>query len=194
MTVPTAQAVALAVAAKGWLVFRGDHDLNLVALRAVPGTVDAFDDLLCVFYGVTGEPWTFRAFRCTTDPGKPSLEAPKRADGTAQVAVGQHRGAYSFGKHHDTYECLVPTQPIPVVRYRTLADFEAGKGTPSTSTTTQIHHASGSHPSTIVGAYSEGCIVLSDPDDFAAFMALCHGQVTAGNGRFFSLSVLPWPS
>lgn len=199
MNQPSVESVVAALEARKFAVFRGGKhplNLNLVILRSIPGTVDAFDDLLVVFW-LEGTAWKVRAFRITADPGKPSLEQPKRSDGTAMMAPGQVRGALKFGTHHPgtdgAYECLVPAVPIPVLRFLSVADFTAGKGTPSTSSTTQIHHANGAHPSTIVGAWSEGCAVFADPEEFASFMELCHDSEDAGNGATFTLSILEWP-
>jgi hypothetical protein len=182
--------------AHGHVVFDdGPYDLNLIALRRKPGTLDSFDDLLAVVYRAkAGAPWTAEFFACTTDPGKPSIESPKRRDGTAVVALGQHRGAFTFGRHKGQYPCLVPTGPIPVVRYKSAEDYAAGKGVPSTSTGIQIHRASAVRTSTVVGPWSEGCVVLATATDLIRLLALCELQNANGLGAKFSLSVLEWPA
>ena len=101
-------------------------NLNLVLWRRVPGTLDAWDDLLLCAYRPTSSLPVVATWRCTADPGKPSVEHPRRRDGTAQLAQGQHRGGFTFGMHHGDYRCLVPTRPLPVLRYRSAEDFEAG--------------------------------------------------------------------
>ena len=180
--------------AKGFALFDGgSFDLNLIALRNTPGTLDAFDDLLvCLYKDEQGRP-QYRTWICTTDPGKPAIEHPTRSDGTAVIALGQHRGALTFGLHHGRYECLVPVKNLPVLRFKSAADYAAGLGTPSKSASTQIHHANSLRPSTVVGAWSEGCIVIADPQDFLLLMQLAHRQVDAGHGRTFTLTVLEWP-
>jgi len=183
VNIPTPTELELALAGRGYRIHREPARLNIVVLRKTPGTVDAFDDMLCVL--VDGRVW---ACRCTADPGKPSREHPKRRDGTAAVRVGQLVDGYKWGRHHDEYECLVPAVPVPVLRYTSLDDEV---GDPSTSWTTQIHHASATRESTVVGAWSEGCIVVASPTDWAELMRLCHAQDLAHPG-LFTVSVLDW--
>lgn len=213
MKIPAAEAVFEAMRERGYVVFNGrdprggqwrEPDLNLVGLRAVPGSLDTFDDLICAIWQPAPlgagalPPLEIRVWAATLDPGKPGLEHPTRQDGTAQMALGQTRGAFRRGWHHpgtaDAYRCLTPAVPIPVVRYHSVAAFEAGRGSPSTSDATQIHHASASHPSTIVGAWSLGCAVTAEAASLAELMALCDLQAAAGLGETLTWTVLPWPS
>lgn len=166
-------------------------NLNLVLMRSMPGTLDAFDDLLvCGYRGADRVPQV-AAWQCTADPGKPSLDHPRRRDGTAQLALGQHRGAFTFGRHRDRYRCLVATRALPVLRYRTAEDFTLGLGHPSTSSLLQIHHAGQLEPDE-VGPWSEGCPVLQRDEDLDALLGLCDAQVAAELGRTFTLTVIPW--
>jgi hypothetical protein len=178
----------------GHVVFdAGPYDLNLVVLRRQPGTLDAFDDLFCVLYRASGAaPWLLETFACTADPGKASITRPTRRDGTAVIALGQHRGAYTFGRHKGKYECLVPTRPIPVVRYLSAEDYAAARGTESTSSSVQIHRANATRASTVVGPWSEGCVVLAHPGSLDRVLVLARSQEIAGRGSRFSLSVLDW--
>lgn len=188
MKIPTIPELIAAMHGFGYVTFTAPHDLNIAVLRKTPGTFDAFDDMICMWAGTD----PLFAARCTADPGKAAIDSPKRRDGTAVVCLGQHRSAYTFGRHHDAYECFVPCKPIPVTRYKSAADYAAGKGTLSTSNATQIHRASASHESSSVGAYSEGCIVIANPDDFSKALALGKAQVAAGIGDRFSVTVLEW--
>ena len=187
----TRDLVCAAVRARGWAWFDGgDFDLNLVALRCTPGTTNAFDDLLTCSW-MEGAVWQFRAWRCTTDPGRPALVDPRRADGTAVIAEGQHRAAYVLGLHTGAYECLIPRVPIPVMRDRDR-DAIVDPDLPSTSSSVQIHRANPTRASTIVDRWSEGCLVLADPLNFAEFMRLVHEQVRHGRGDRFTLSLMAW--
>lgn len=138
--------------------------LHIVLLRNKNGKVDAFDDMLCAVNGDT----LVAAMRCTTDPGKGPRMDPKNPAGCAVWAPGQVPDGLGWGKHHGDYVCLVPVKPIPVDRYDSLGDTTP---TRSTSMTTQIHRASADHESTVVGAWSEGCIVVANPADFAILLA-----------------------
>lgn len=190
MRVPTVSQLEAALSSQGWIVHREPLRLNVVVLRKTPGTIDAFDDMLVVFWAEpTGQVRSW-ACRCTADPGKPSREHPKRRDGTAVVAVGQMVDGFGFGLHHGEYECLVPLRPVPVLRYTSLDD-ETGE--PSTSSSTQIHRANATRESTVVGPWSEGCVVVANPNDYARLLEICHLAKKAGWAAF-TVSVLEWPA
>lgn len=193
MQTPTRDTLAAAMMAKGFAIFTDEFDMNMFLLRAVPGKLDTFDDIYGMFW-VEKKVWRMETWAATADPGKPSLVHPKRSDGTAQMDLGQHRGAFTFGLHHGKrdHPCYVPVSTIPVRRFKSEADFAAGVYTLSTSNSTQIHHASSYHPSTIVGAYSEGCAVTAAKASLDRALELGHKQEAAGHGNRLSLSVLEW--
>jgi hypothetical protein len=188
--IPSVADLEAALAKRGWTIHREAGRLNIVALRRTPGTLDAFDDMLCVVYTAGDGSRHLWACRCTTDPGRPSREKPKRRDGTAVVAVGQLVDGFGIGKHHGDYDCLVPVVPVPVLRYTSIDD---AIGDPSTSNSTQIHRASATHESTVVGPWSEGCIVIANPVDFAALMGMAAAQVKTGHRRF-TVAIVEWPA
>jgi hypothetical protein len=178
MQIPSFAALAAGMATRGLPLPSG---LHVVLLRNQAGVVDAFDDMLLLVE------WAAVKFacRCTTDPGKGPRMDPKNPAGCAVWAAGQVVDGLGFGKHHGDYECLVPVKPIPVLRYDSLEDTT---GTPSTSTTTQIHRASATHESTVVGAWSEGCTVVANPADFAELMRL----TKASGQRRFTVTLMEW--
>lgn len=197
MLLPSQENVRGVLREKGFPIFKGPLNPTLFGLRAVPGKLDAFDDAVGVLYDdVHGEERMFIA-PATLDPGKPSITNPKRPDGTAQIAEGHQRGIFTFGMHHpgtlDAYECLVPCKPVQVMRYKNAADFAAGRGTPSTSMTTQIHGASNVKVSTVVGPWSEGCGVTPTRQLLRDLLAVLHLGVPRW-GRIFSFSLTTWPS
>lgn len=192
MTPPTVEQLLAKMNAAGFVVFDNAFDLNLIALRAVPNTVNAFDDLLCCLYRDEAGLIHLHAWRCTTEPGRPALEHPSRADGTAVIALGQHRAAYTFGLHHQQYPCLVPCRPIPVMRDKDGDAEVDDSGGASTSSTVQIHRANPTRASSVVDRWSEGCLVIADPHDFDKLMLLAHEQVKHGHGDRFTLSVMEW--
>lgn len=179
MKIPTAAQITSEMAKHGYVVPLGTH---IVALRNRHGTIDAFDDMLLVMRGADV---IAHACRCTTDPGKGPRMDPKNPKGCAVWAPGQVIDGLGFGLHHGDYECLVPVKPIPVDRYDSLVDATP---TRDTSSTTQIHRASATHESTVVGAYSEGCIVIANPGDFAVVMKIAHDS---GQKRF-TPTLLEW--
>lgn len=179
MNIPTPAQLTAAFAHHGHPMPLGVH---LVLLRNRKGTLDAFDDMLCVMQG--GEVLA-HACRCTTDPGKPYRQKPMNADGCAVWAVGQVIDGLQFGKHKGEYPCLVPAKPIPVLRYTSVEDLT---GDPGTSMTTQVHRASVSHESAVVGSWSAGCTVIANPRDFDTVMGFAH---TSGQARF-TVTLMEW--
>jgi len=196
MNVPAADAVLNRMAAAGYTVFRnGLHNLNLVGLRATPGTPNAFCDLICAVYYASTNDLRIDAFPATTKPGTYWLQNPSKVDGTAILMAGQHRGAFTFGKHKGAYECLVQKTPLPVRRDDDHDDVaDPTKGVVQTGMfNIEIHHASDSHASTVVNKWSAGCQVLSDPHDFLNFMNLCRLSAQT-YGTAFTYTLLDWPA
>jgi hypothetical protein len=161
MRIPSVAQLRTAFTAEGLAWPTGFH---IVLLRNKNGKVDAFDDMLCAVNGDT----LVAAMRCTTDPGKGPRTNPKNPKGCAVWAPGQVVDGLGWGKHHGDYVCFVPVKPIPVDRYDSLGDTTP---TRSTSLSTQVHRASATHESTVVGAYSEGCVVVANPGDFDVLVA-----------------------
>lgn len=179
MHIPTITELVAAMHAAGLGVPTNRH---VVLLRRRDGKADAFDDMALI---VDSNAAIVHAARCTTDPGKGPRMNPKNPQGCAVCAPGQVVDGLGWGRHHGEYECWVPVKPIPVDRYDSLGDTTP---TRSTSMTTQIHRASATHESTVVGAYSEGCTVYANPADFAEALRL--GK-ESGQARF-TVSLLVW--
>ena len=179
MRIPTVPQLAQIFAVVGAPIPAGVH---ILALRNRAGHTDFFDDMLLVLRGGKD---ILLACRCTTDPGKGPRMDPKNPAGCAVWAVGQVVDGLGLGKHHGQYECFVPIKPIPVLRYDSLEDVT---GTPSTSTTTQIHRASADHESSVVGAWSEGCIVIANPGDFASALA----AAKTGGQKRWTVTLAEW--
>jgi hypothetical protein len=185
MRVPTVAQVEAALQAQGFTVHREKLRLNIVILRRLPGTIDAFDDMLVVVWTDAAGARQLWACRCTADPGKPSRERPKRRDGTAVMAVCQLVDGFAIGDHRPgtpgAYPCFRPQVPVPVLRYTGLDDKV---GDPSTSTSLQIHRASATRESTVVGAWSEACCVVANPKDYDHLLELARAQEATGRQRF----------
>lgn len=190
MKIPSIATLEEALYARRWIVHRQPRKLNLITLRRTAGTLDAFDDMFCVVHTTPGGERVLWAARCTADPGRPSREHPRRRDGTAVMAVGQLVDGFKAGLHHGEYRCLVPAVPVPVLRYTSVDD---PTGEPSTSNSTQIHRASAVRESSVVGPWSEGCVVIANPMDYAYLMKLVDAQEAAGLPRF-THSVMEWPA
>lgn len=189
IAIPTFDQVRARYAANHFVFHTEPMRLNLLFLRKTPGTLDTFDDMAVVTWmDAHGTPHRWAA-RATTNPGKPILEHPKRKDGAAVWALGQEIDLMGFGLHHGKTPCLVPLRPVPVLRYTSPTD---PTGTPSTSMSTQIHAMGVTHESLTIGSWSEGCMGLPNPADWAAFWAILQDAKAAGWTKF-SVTVLEDP-
>lgn len=194
--IPSAARLIEAATAGGHRVFQGPYNLNLIALRAVPGRVNAFDDMLCVvFQREKGGAWFVEHYPCTTDPGLYWLQNPGRVEGTAALAEGQYRQGFTFGTHKRVYRCLVQNTALRGYRDNNrdgsldltgpIVELPEGTGI-------QIHRASSSKPSVSVDKWSAGCVVLQAAQDLDRLLALCDAQARAGFGSTFTLTLMRW--
>ena len=194
MRVPTPAEVLDAMKAKGYVVFDKPYDLNLIGLRAVPGRVDAFDDLFCILYTDDQGKRVLEAFPCTTDPGLYYLNNPIHVSGTGILMPGQYRRCWKRGLHQGVYPALVQrgnmTIALDANRDSTL-DYGARQVT-GDSYGINCHHA-GAH-STQVGKWSAACQVLANLSDDTRKMELVDAQIAHGHGEWFSYSLLEWPA
>ena len=193
---PSASQLIEAAAAGGHLVFEGPYNLNLIALRAAPGRVNAFDDLLCVvFQREKGGAWFVEHYPCTTDPGLYWLRNPGRVEGTAALAEGQYRRGFTFGTHKGVYRCLVQNTSLRGYRDGNrdgVLDLNGAIVELPMGTGIQIHRASSTKPSASVDKWSAGCVVLQAAQDLDRLLALCDAQGRAGYGSTFTLTLMRW--
>ncbi len=193
---PSASRLLAEMQARGQRTFDGPYNLNLIALRSAPGTINRFDDLLCVvFQREKGGPWFVEHYPCTTDPGLYWLQNPGRLAGTAALAEGQYRSGFTFGTHKGVYRCLVQNTPLRGYRDGNRdqrLDLDGPIVELPMGTGIQIHRASSTKPSVAVDKWSAGCIVLQAEHDLTRLLALCDAQARSGFGSSFTLTLLRW--
>jgi len=176
---------------KGYTVFQNGKPLNLniVGIRADNAVPGKFDDMLYCFYLVDKQ-WVKMCWSITTDPGKFYLQNPLNVEGTAILCEGQYRSAFKLGLHHGKYKALVQAKPVKVTRdfnQDSKLDFHSYK-TEVGMFGINIHRASASHTSTIVGKWSAGCQVFQNPENFKTFIALCERSAELyGNSFTYTL-------
>lgn len=99
------------VIAAGYVIFDGGlFDLNLILRRREE---DPDEIVVCYRSGSGG--WTTESFPCSTLPSARYLVDPINPKGTAILAPGQHRGAYSRGLHRGR-PSIVQTGKVTVYR------------------------------------------------------------------------------
>ena len=177
--------------ALGYVVFDGEMDLNLIAVRSSHIVPNKFNDKFYVVYKKNGE-WCEHCYPVTTLAGSYWLQNPSRAEGTAVVVHDrQYRSVWSIGKHRGQYEALVQTGEITVWRDGNKDDIVdyGGEEYPGYYGI-NCHRANRNHQSASVDKWSAGCIVYANPSHFVTFMSLCHEQVKAGLGDKFSFTLI----
>lgn len=189
----TPDALIAAMRARGHVVFeRGELNLNIVGLRAVPGQPNAFDDRLCLLYRTTGHGWILETFAATTDPGRYYLRAPMNVRGTAIVCPGQYRGSHAIGTHKG-YPALQQVGPLKVWRDANRNEVldMAGPTHDAVGAGLNIHHAGPA--STTVDRWSAGCQVIARLDDWRRFWTVVQAAAKVWGPRF-SYTLLEWPA
>lgn len=165
--------------AKGFDIFENDsreYNLNIIGIRSKTAKVDEFGCQLYVGYKHHGK-WNDHSYRITTYPGRTYLQRLLNPAGCAILCEGQYKGIYAIRKHRGKYDALCQTHgPVRIFRDKdkddqfdlnpnTIEDGEYG---------INIHNSPDGKATIRVGAYSAGCQVFSDDNDFFNFMALCY--------------------
>jgi hypothetical protein len=166
-------------------------NLNIIGLRAKPGTPNTFDDLICFLWQERGI-WHLESWAATTDPGTYWLQNPMRVDGTAILCPGQYRGCWALGLHKGQYPALVQAKPDSFAVWRdgdksVLPNF--GGTVYHDAGGINMHHAG--EASLKVDKWSAGCQVFARTADYARAMDLV-SQSAAAYGPKFSYTLLDW--
>lgn len=179
----------------GFTLYTKPYQLNIVGLRSKNVNSNSFDDEIHVFYTKPDGKWNYHIFPATTDPGTFWLNNPSYPQGTAILAQGQNRDAYSIGLHRGKYEALVQVKPVTVIRdYDRDAILDFNNGLKETGNFgINIHRAESKGTTKLIDQYSAGCQVFKDAEDFYAFMQLCklHAQ---HHGNSFSYTLVDFRS
>lgn len=167
--------------ALGYTFFEdGLYDLNLVGLRSAQNRSNLFDDtFLAIFQDESG--WRCESWPCTTDPGRPHLERPLRAEGCAILVPGQYRGMWTIGRHKGDQPALVQSAPVKVWRDNNkdaIADY--GGPVHEGQFGINLHRAGTNSP--VIGEWSAGCQVLKRSADLETLLGYCRRQAARGPG------------
>lgn len=171
-----------------------EHDVNVVAVRRLPGSFDEFDDYIVVARIVDGE-WHAFVRRGTTDPGRYWAENPMQARGTAIQAAGQYRGSHKIGTHAPAggqhYEALVQTGGEVSWWRDANRDLVHDRGGVKETGYAGLnwHGPWPGGSAAKVNMTSAGCVVFKEWEDFLAFMAVLRPAREAW-GNTFSTTIL----
>lgn len=141
----------------------------IVGIRSKADVPDAFDDLIGL---VENDSVTW--FTATTNPGVAYLKKLLNPKGCAVLKPGQYLNTWELGLHQGKYLALCQRRPVTVYR-----DADLDNKSEETAVTDtglfgiNLHRANSSIISKIIGNYSAGCQVFSNPVDFNYLITRC---------------------
>lgn len=175
----------------GGLVWENPFYLNIVGIRDISNP-NKFNDTLIYFWYDENKNLTVREIDgFTTDPGINNLEKPVNYKGCAILKEGWHRKIWVKGKHKGQYDAFVQYAPCKVYRDNDkdkVFDFDQ-ESVEEGVFGINLHRANSGAQSTIVGAWSAGCQVLSSPTDFANLIIVRDKAIKSGQ-TYFSYMLL----
>ena len=171
----------------GYKVFTNDtknYNLNIVGIRTNDIDIDAFNDILCVFWKYRGN-WNFHKFMITTNPG--SAYTGKKTlnpNGVAVLLPGQHRGLWKYGTHKG-YAALQQVGKARFIRDNNRNGFLDYTGKEYFDVIAlNCHRAKETGKTTRVGAWSAACQVFQDASEFKIFLGFCKAALTFHENTF----------
>lgn len=167
----------------------GDYNLNLIGIRAYPGTINKFDDLICLAYKVDGK-WILDKLDATTDPGTYYLLNPMQVKGTAILKEGQYPKAFVLGLHK-AKPALVQNVPLPLYRDNNkdnVHDFIESSVVHEMAGI-NMHRASATGTSVQVDKWSAGCQVVASNSDMEHLLKVVT-ESTKRYGKTFTYTLL----
>ena len=177
-----------AVQRKGYKVFEGEYDLNIVGVRmdARLQNPNHFSDHLYVAY-MRGGCWEMFWAPLSTTPGDYWLQHPMRREGCAVVAPQQARGAYKIGLHFSHPGLLQRGAKVKWYRDNdrdteldldpeTMTEGYAGLNIHRGSTRARADTDPFSDGPGYVNKFSAGCQVMA-PADMERVLWLCKKQI-----------------
>lgn len=154
-----------------------DYNLNIIGIRSEIQKLDSFGDQIMLTWKYKGV-WYDKSFHITTLPGRYYLiDKLLNPAGCAILVPGQYRNAYGIRLHRGKYPALCQTYgSVKVYRDKDRDDkFDLDPKTIiSGDFGINIHRAIDEQIAIKVGAFSAGCQVFANDDEFEQFMNLCN--------------------
>lgn len=171
---------------------RGNYNLNIIGVRSNTNkrVTNNFDDVLVVIYRDNNDVVVRKCFDITTKPGLYYMNNPTNGKGTGILVPNQYRGCWEIGFHQGKYKALCQRKPVTVYRDNnrdSVYDLEPNH-TDFGLFGVNIHKAGTN--STQVDKWSAACQVFANSSDFATFMKLCDNQISNGNGKTFTYTLI----
>ena len=164
---------------KGYTFFglenKSPYNVNNIGVRSEQDIFNKFDDALVVIYRDKNKIWEVRSYSITTDPGKVWQEKPMNSKGCAILVPDQYRGVYKIDTHAGKYTALCQRRGNVKVFRDADKDHEHDRdhGTIDEGMFgINLHRSRSTGDTELVGAYSAGCQVFKNANDFKDFMKI----------------------
>lgn len=178
---------------KGYAYFtRGNYNLNIIGVRSNTNkrVTNKFDDVLIVIYKDNNDVVVRKCFEITTKPGLYYMNNPANNKGTGILVPNQYRGCWEIGFHQGKYKALCQRKPVTVYRDNNRDSiYDLDPNHTDTGIFGVNIHKAGTN-STQVDKWSAACQVFANSSDFATFMKLCDNQISNGNGKTFTYTLI----
>lgn len=170
---------------------KGSYNVNIFGVRSELDKANKWDDALCIAYRDGKGEMHLDVYQGTTDPGSNTLMNPGNVKGAAILVPNQYRGVWTIGIHGAgrpiAHEALRQTNGAVSVYRDNNRDNKLDRLADTIETGyfgINIHRASRNTLMPEVGAYSAGCQVVQDVNDFAKFMAVVKKSKDIYGNRF----------
>lgn len=176
----------------GYVFFDGAYNINIFGVRSSDKTADVFNDVIGIAYQDYLNVERVVLYKATTDPGAYFLNQKMgNAEGTAILIPTQYRSCWELGFHNGKYQALVQSDSsqFKVWRdknkdgvldpYGKIYDDVTGLNCHTTSFFKEVEN---------VGAYSAGCQVIQDDEEFSEFLSIVK-QSSEMYGNSFSYTL-----
>lgn len=177
---------------KGYKIWTGAYDLNVIGIRNPNRMADSFDDTLAIAYLDSLGNKRLELMPITTDPGLNYLKKPMNGKGCAIIAPGQYLGMWRIGMHQGKYRALVQVKPCTVYRDNNLdnqLDWDTAKAETGLFGI-NLHYVSSGTIARTVGNGSAGCQVLPAKEDHDRVLSLVDLQLRYVKSDAVSYTVL----
>lgn len=185
----SAQDILKAMTKKSYAVLEDDSKpfhLNIVGVRSAYDKVNAFDDVICVFWKYKGG-WSLIKSVATTDPGLYWMNNPERIEGTAIFKPQQVVGMWAKGFHKGdpNRPALVQVQPCVVYRDANKDNkHDFGGNEQKGLFGINLHSANAVNESIQVDKWSAGCQVNANPEEHKLAMWLADQHIKNWGNSF----------
>lgn len=164
-----------------------NYNLNIIGIRSKSAKLDEFGCQLMIVWRYKGK-WNDVSYNITTYPGRHYLiNKLLNPAGCAILVPGQYKEIYQVRLHNGKYKALCQTfGPVKVFRDRDRdSTFDLNiDSIVSGDFGINIHNSPDNQTTLRVGAYSAGCQVFANDNQFHEFMTLLYKSIENFSNKF----------